>query len=76
MKVRRAAPLDYSAISEGRLVRAASTSSYLREVWRSRHWRLFAVLGAQPLAEAPARLTQLGSDSFTLSAPRPAGWSR
>jgi hypothetical protein len=28
------------------------------------------VLGASPLAEAPAVLTQLGSDSFTLHAPR------
>jgi hypothetical protein len=78
------APLDYSAISEGRLVRSLGDSgggvrgrtrggspSYLREVWRSAHWRLFAVLGAGALAEPPALLTQLGSDSFTLSAPRP-----
>ncbi len=43
---------------------------YLREVWRSAHWRLFAVLGAQPLAEAPASLTAMTTDSFTLEVPR------
>jgi hypothetical protein len=61
------APLDYSARSEAQLLRGGSLG--LSEVWRSEHWRLFAVPGARPLAEAPAALTQLGSDSFTLSAP-------
>jgi len=78
------APLDYSAVSEGRLVQSLGDggggvrsgergvpASYLREVWRSEHWRLFAVLGAAPLAEPPAVLTQLGTESFTLTAPRP-----
>ncbi|MCW3024962.1 MAG: hypothetical protein JWM29_394 [Solirubrobacterales bacterium] len=66
------APLDYSAMSEARLLRgvgAGGPPAYLREVWSSAHWRLFAVLGAQPLVPAPARLTQVGSDSFTLVAP-------
>jgi hypothetical protein len=67
------APLDYSATAEARLVRGASAAgrppAYLREVWRSAHWRLFAVLGARPLAQPPAALTRLGSDSFTLAAP-------
>ncbi len=79
------APLDYSAISEGRLVGSTSASASgdgaragqrgasaeVREVWHSAHWRLFAVLGARPLAEPPAVLTELGNDSFTLTAPRP-----
>ena len=78
------APLDYSAISEARLLRGGYANPgatgvrsggglpppYLREVWRSAHWRLFAVLGPRPLADPPAVLTQLGSDSFTLDAPR------
>jgi hypothetical protein len=66
------APLDYSAKSEARLLRgvgAGGRPAYLREVWSSAHWRLFAVLGAQPLVPAPTRLTQVGSDSFTLVAP-------
>jgi hypothetical protein len=63
------APLDYSAKSEARLVRSGA-ASYLSEIWRSAHWRLFAVRGASPLAQAPALLTSVGHDSFTLVAPR------
>jgi hypothetical protein len=63
------APLDYSGRAEGRLLRAAPPA-YLRDVWSSGHWRLFAVRDAAPLAQPPATLTQLGSDSFTLAAPR------
>ncbi len=62
------APLDYSAHAEQRVV--SSAPPYLREVWRSAHWRLFAVLGAQPLAQPPALLSGLDTSSFTLSAPR------
>jgi hypothetical protein len=61
------APLDYSARAEARVV--AAQPAYLHEVWRSRHWRLFAVRHATPLAQAPSTITQLGSDSFTLRAP-------
>jgi hypothetical protein len=67
------APLDYSARTEARVV--ADGPPYLREVWHSAHWRLFAVLGAQPLAQPPARLSRLGSDSFTLHAPRPGTYT-
>jgi hypothetical protein len=63
------APLDYSAKGEARLLRRPP--AYLREIWHSRHWRLFAVLGATPLAQEPAALTSATTDSFTLSAPRP-----
>lgn len=62
------APLDYSAHGEQRVV--SGRPPYLREVWRSAHWRLFAVLGAQPLAQPPALLSGVDTDSFTLSAPR------
>jgi hypothetical protein len=72
------APLDYSASSEARLLRgpllrsgAGEAAPAVSEVWSSRHWRLFAVRGARPLAEPPAVLTALGGDSFTLAAPRP-----
>jgi hypothetical protein len=62
------APLDYAARAEGRLLRAGQ--SYLREVWRSAHWRLFAVRAPTALAQRPSVLSWLDSDSFTLSAPR------
>jgi hypothetical protein len=58
------APLDYAAKAEARVI--ADAPAYLREVWRSRHWRLFAVLGVRPLAQPPSVLEQLHSDSFTL----------
>jgi hypothetical protein len=61
------ATLDYSARAEARVVRSAP--GYLREVWRSRHWRLFAVVAARPLAQPPSTLARLGSDWFTLRTP-------
>ncbi len=62
------APLDYAAISEARLLRE-TPPAYLREIWHTPHWRLFAVLDPVALVQAPGALTQLGSDSFTLQAP-------
>jgi hypothetical protein len=81
------ASLDYSATAEARLLRGtgengrapalayAHPPGYLHEVWRSAHWRLFAVEGARPLAQPPAVLTQLGRDSFTLRAPRAGAYT-
>ncbi len=64
------APLDYSAKGEAKLLHRPP--AYLREIWRSRHWRLFAVLVATPLAQAPATLAGATTDSFTLVEPHPA----
>lgn len=71
------APLDYSSGAEARLLRRGGAGGipYLREVWRSARWRLFAVLGATPLAQPPARLTGASSDSLTLYAPRPGSYT-
>jgi hypothetical protein len=63
------AALDYSAIAEARLLRG-SLPPYLREIWRSAHWRLFAVIDPRPLVSTPATLSSLGEDSLTLQAPR------
>ncbi len=62
------APLDYSGRAEARLIGAGQP--YLREVWRSAHWRLFAVRAPSALAQLPSELTNITSDSFTLRAPR------
>ena len=59
-------PLDPSSAREGRLIRGGLP--YLREVFASRHWRIYAVLGSTPLASGPGRLIALGNDSFALSA--------
>ncbi len=63
------APLDYSAHTEAALLRRGGLD-YLHEVWRSPHWRLFAVLDPQPLADAPARLADVGVDSLSVWVPR------
>jgi hypothetical protein len=65
--------LDYSAKAEARLLRDGPPD-YLREIWRSRHWRLFAVAGATPLAQPPAAMTSVGHDSFALSVPAPGNY--
>ncbi len=63
------APSDPSSRSEVGLVLGGLP--YLRPVYRDPHWRVFAVVDPQPLAGAPARLTALGAQSFTLRFRRP-----
>jgi hypothetical protein len=63
------ANLDYSAGGEARLLRGA-LPSYLHEIWRSAHWRLFGVLHPQPLISSPGSLSGLSEDSFTAYLPR------
>jgi hypothetical protein len=65
--------LDFAGVAEGRLI--ARGLPYLREVWRSAHWRLYAVQGAPPLANPPAVLTGVGADSFTLTVPRAGNYT-
>jgi hypothetical protein len=59
-------PLDPSSVREGRLIRGGLP--YLRQVFESRHWRIYAVLGSTPLASGPGTLSALGNDSFVLRA--------
>lgn len=56
--------LDGSSDEEAALIRRGLP--YLREVFSSAHWRVFAVLERTPLASAPGVLTGLDHDSFTL----------
>ena len=58
--------LDPSSAREGELIRAGLP--YLREVYASRHWRVYAVRAPTPIATGPGRLTSLGHESFTLQA--------
>ena len=57
---------DPSSAVEDRLIR--SGLPYLHEVLRTRHWRIFGVARAEPLATGPGRLTELGHDTFALDA--------
>jgi hypothetical protein len=61
------APIDYSAAAEAALVR--TRPPYLHEVWRDRHWRVFEVRDAAPLARG-ATVTALDADRIELDAPR------
>lgn len=63
--------LDPAGKEEGALVKSGQVAG-LRPVWRSRHWRLYEVARARPLASAPATVTRLGPDAIELASPRPA----
>ncbi len=65
-------PLDPSSAQEGRLIERGLP--YLREIFASRHWRVYRVLHATPLVRGPGRLAALGHDSFALSASRPGSF--
>jgi hypothetical protein len=60
------ARLDPSSAREGALIRGGLAG--LREVFHSRHWRVYAVRSPAPLASGPGRLERLGHESFTLAA--------
>lgn len=63
------APLDPRSEAEARLLRRPPP--WLREVWRTEDWRVFAVAGAPPMATGPARVTRYDLQSVTLRATRP-----
>jgi hypothetical protein len=65
-------PLDPSSAQEGRLIRHGLP--YLRAVFASAHWRIYAVRAPTPLAAGPGALTALGHDSFTLRASAPGSF--
>lgn len=59
--------LDYAGVKEAALIR--SGLPYLREIPVGGDWRLFKVMGAEPMVTRPARLTELDTDGFTVAAP-------
>jgi hypothetical protein len=61
-------PVDYSATAEVRLIDRGLP--YLREIWHSRHFRVYAVADPTPIATGPVTLTALGPNSVTLRANR------
>jgi hypothetical protein len=67
------APLDDAALAEARIIR--SGPPFLRPVWRSRDWRVFAVTDARPLLEGPGRLINLVPQGFSLDAARAGDFS-
>jgi hypothetical protein len=63
-------PLDFSARSEARLLRAGGVPG-LRRVYSSPQWTVWEVLPVPEPATGPARLTGAGTDSFVLSVRQP-----
>ena len=61
--------LDPTGRAEAKLIRGGLP--FLRPVFRDRHWQVFEVLGTPGLTNGVARLTRIGSQSFTLRARRP-----
>ncbi len=64
-----AVQLDPSSAREGKLISAGLP--YLRLVYSSRHWRIYAVRAPTPLVSGPGRVTALGHDSLSLQADAP-----
>ena len=63
------APLDYSAVDETRLI--DHRLRYLRLVFRSRHWRVYALAAPTQIVTGAATLRAIGPNSMTLHADRP-----
>jgi hypothetical protein len=63
------APMDFSSVQEAALIRGGLP--FLHEVFSSANWRIYAVIGAQPLASGPGELTAMDGDGFTLNATHP-----
>ncbi len=62
------ASLDYSAVKETTLIDAGLP--YLRLVYRTSHWRVYAVADSTPIVTGAATLEALGPNSLTLAAQR------
>lgn len=62
-------PLDPSGTPEAALIAGGLPFLALRE--RTRHWAIYEVTDARPLASGPGRLVALGSTSFSIVAYQP-----
>ncbi len=67
-----AARLDGAGRQEARLIEAGLP--YLRQLWHTPDWRLFAVVTATPLVQRPATMRRIGVESFAMYAPRPGSY--
>jgi len=67
------AELDYSSVAERRLI--LSAPPYLKPLWASPHWHVYAVRDPEPLVEpldaAAARTLWVGRQGFALDVSRP-----
>jgi hypothetical protein len=79
--VPRDATLDFGSTAEAKLVLAGAVSG-LEEFWQDKDWRLYKVLGAHPIASAPAVVVSSTRESLVVRSDVPAEvrlslqWSR
>jgi hypothetical protein len=75
------ATLDFGSTAEATLVLAGAVEG-LEEVWQDKDWRLYKVLGARPIASAPAVVVSSTREALVLRTDAPAEvtlelqWSR
>ncbi len=62
-------PLDWAANAEAELLGVGQP--WLELVWSDTHWRLWRVVGATPLADAPASVLAAGANWLTVRVPAP-----
>lgn len=60
--------LDYSTARELEVIE--SGPRFLEEVSRTPDWTIYRVVDARPMVPLPARLVELGADSFAVQSPR------
>lgn len=65
-------PLDGSSKGEAALIRRGVP--FLKKVLQTRNWSIYEVIGTNPLASGPGKLTALGRESFTLAARSPGSF--
>jgi hypothetical protein len=63
------APLDVSGRAEAELLEAGQP--FLRPVWTSAHWRVWAVVDASGLLDGPAAVVEMGTDNLVLHVTEP-----
>lgn len=63
------ADLDYSTVDELQVIE--SGPDFLEEVFRTPDWTVYRVIDPGPMVRPPARLVELGTDSFAVRSPRP-----
>jgi hypothetical protein len=59
---------DGAAVAEAKIV--ATPNDWLEPVWQDSHWKLYRVVGAQPLADPPAVVNEAGPAELTVTMPR------
>ncbi|WP_370096095.1 MFS transporter [Streptacidiphilus sp. MAP12-20] len=60
---------DYASTTESRIV--ASGRPWLEPVWSDKHWKVYRVADALPLADAPATVVDAGQAALTLQVSTP-----